>query len=228
MFGNHSSKQSNRLIWTVVALVAAYISLQVFADIMATKMVTVWKYVVPGGTLVYAFTFTVRDLVHKKLGKRWAQACIVVAGAVNVCMALFFLWLVKMPFPPFWANQEALTAILQQVPRIVLASIAAEMVSEFVDTEVYQLVWKKLGRRYQWARVAASNGVSAPLDSIVFALLAFGGVFPTAALVEMIIGQVLLKWLIGLISLPTIYLVKEGKGVEVINVECRKAACCTD
>jgi len=151
-------KSAKSLIWMVVLLVGGYITLQLVADVCAVKMVDLWGIVLPGGSLVYAITFTWRDLVHKRLGKRWAQASIFVAAGMNIFMALAFLWLVKMPFPGFWGLQDATATVLAQVPRIVFASIVAELVSQFVDTEIYQFVWNRLGSKHQWLRVVASNG----------------------------------------------------------------------
>jgi uncharacterized PurR-regulated membrane protein YhhQ (DUF165 family) len=55
--------------------------------------------------------------------------------------------------------------------RIVAASLAAFIVSETIDN----LVGAPLrGRIHDGARVAVSAGVSAPIDSVVFLVLAFG------------------------------------------------------
>lgn len=211
------STKTNKLVWLTVLLVAGYVTLQLVADVCAVKMVSLFGVVLPGGSLVYAVTFTWRDLVHKKLGRAWARACIFLAAAMNVFMGLAFVWLIKMPYPPFFGAQAAVEVVLMQVPRIVIASIIAELVSELVDTELYQLVWRALGSRFQWLRVVASNGISVPVDSALFAGLAFGGVFPTAALVSMIWGQCVWKWLVGAVSTPMIYAISEGPGVTIVE-----------
>jgi len=93
--------------------------------------------------------------------------------------------------------------------RIVFASIAAEVVAELVDTEVYRLWVERVSRRYQWARVLSSNAISVPLDSLVFSWGAFGGVLPGAVVWSIALSNVLIKGAATLVSLPLIYAVPE-------------------
>lgn len=209
---------SKKTVWTIVLLVGGYVCWQLIADIGATKMVRIGTVVVPGGTFIYAVTFTWRDLMHKRLGAAWARACIVWAGVFNVVMALYLAGVGGLPAPRFSPWAEAWGSIFSLVPRIALASVLAEVVSELVDTEVYQLWVDYVSARYQWARVLASNAVSLPLDSLLFVSLAFGGLLPLASILSLAKGQMVLKGVITLVSLPGIYLVKENRIAE--EVEC--------
>src|SRR5574341_182127 len=128
-------KYSGPLIVTL--LVGIYIALQLIADITAAKIVMLGSTALPAGTFVFALTFTWRDMLHKKLGKEWAQAAIWTAALANVGMALYFVFAIRLNPAPFWQNQEAFSTILGIVPRITIASINAELVSELIDTEVY-------------------------------------------------------------------------------------------
>ncbi|HQC27729.1 MAG TPA: queuosine precursor transporter, partial [Treponemataceae bacterium] len=106
-----------------------------------------------------------------------------------------------------WTLQAAFAAVLGPVWRIVLASIAAELVSELVDTEVYQLWVTKVTTKHQWARVLVSNAVSVPIDSIIFALIAFSGVLPQETVWLIVWANIAIKGLVTIISIPLIYLV---------------------
>jgi len=57
--------------------------------------------------------------------------------------------------------------------RITLASIAAEVASELLDTEAYRIWVEHITRKYQWLRVLVSNSISIPIDSALFSFLAF-------------------------------------------------------
>ncbi len=63
--------------------------------------------------------------------------------------------------------------MLGPIWRIVLASLAAMVISELIDTEVYHLFVTRVTRRFQWLRVLVSNAVSIPIDNLVFAIGAF-------------------------------------------------------
>ncbi len=69
-----------------VIVVAAYTGAQMLADITSLKIGLVAGYAVDMGTFIYPITFTLRDMVHKLLGKRNAQALIITAAVLNLFM----------------------------------------------------------------------------------------------------------------------------------------------
>lgn len=200
---------NSRSIFAVVFLVGVYVALQLIADVSAAKIVDLAGVTLPAGTFVFALTFTWRDMLHKRLGKQWAQAAIWTAAAANVGMALYFMFIIDLPGAVFWQNQEGFAATLAVVPRIAIASILAELVSELADTEVYHRLVSLIPARHQWGRVLGSNVVSLPLDSLIFGVVAFGGTMPVTALVGIMVGQVVFKAAVTLVSLPLIYAVPE-------------------
>jgi uncharacterized integral membrane protein (TIGR00697 family) len=198
-----------------IVVVSAYIGAQMLADIASLKIALVGPFSIDGGTFVYPLTFTLRDLVQKLLGKRAARTLIVAAAAINLVMAATFAFVTWLPPDPGWGLQAEFAAILGPVWRIVLASIAAEVVSELLDTEIYTLWVTRIAERYpwarrQWMRVLSSNAVSLPVDSLIFSWGAFGGLLPTSTVWSIFVSNVLIKLVVSLISMPGIYLVPEG------------------
>jgi hypothetical protein len=190
-----------------VWVVAAYVAAQMMADVLSLKIASVVGFSVDAGTLVYPFTFTLRDMVHKLLGRAAARAVILAAAVINLVMAGLFGFAAWLPADPGWSLQGEFAAVLAPVWRIVVASIAAELVSEFTDTEVYHWWVTKVTRRFQWARVLISNGLSVPLDSLIFSWGAFGGRYANATVWSIFLSNVIVKGVITLVSLPGIYLV---------------------
>ena len=197
-----------------VIVVAAYIAAQMMADITSVKIGVVANLAVDMGTFIYPITFTLRDLVHKTLGKRNAQVLIVMAAVVNLLMVLYTMWAANVPSqdPAFGA---AYATVFGPLWRITLASITAEVLSELADTEAYHWFVTKITRRYQWARVLVSNAISVPIDNAIFVLLAFAPLpglqehfltAPWAVVWEIFLFNLLLKFGVTLVSLPFIYL----------------------
>jgi uncharacterized integral membrane protein (TIGR00697 family) len=162
------------------------------------------------GTLTYPLTFTLRDLVHKLLGRSAARTVIISAAAINLAMAGLFALAAWLPPDPQWTLQSEFAAVLTPVWRIVLASIVAELISELVDTEAYHLWVTRVTPRFQWTRVLVSNSISIPLDSAIFCWGAFAGLYPTATVWAIFWANVVVKGLVTLLSIPSIYLVKEA------------------
>lgn len=122
------------------------------------------------GTLFFGVTFTQRDRVH-----RYGR------GAVYTMILIAAIGMVA-------------ESVLLAVPwRIIGASFVAILLAETADTEVYQ----RLLSRSWLRRVIGSNAVSIPIDSLLFNLLAFAGVFAPALLAQIIVGEIVVKTITG-------------------------------
>jgi hypothetical protein len=192
-----------------VIIVASYIAAQMLSDIASLKIGVVFGLAVDMGTFIYPITFTLRDLAHKLLGKRNAQTLVISAGVINLLMAGYLWWVASVPSDPSWGLGQEFSAILAPVWRIVLASIAAEVISELVDTEIYHWFVTRVTTRYQWLRVLLSNGVSIPIDSLIFSVGAFGGLLPWAVVWQIFTFNMLIKFAMTFVSLPMIYLIPD-------------------
>jgi hypothetical protein len=199
-----------------IVVVSSYVAAQMISDVLSLKIAWVAGFSVDAGTLTYPFTFTLRDLIHKQLGRRAARTVIVAAAVINVGMAAALALAAWLPPDPTWPLQREFAAVLTPVWRIVIASIVAEVISQFVDTELYHLWVTRVTERYQWARVLFSNGVSVPLDSLIFCWGAFGGQVPSATVWSIFWANVVVKGAVTLFSLPGIYLVPQ-RAREAVN-----------
>ena len=122
------------------------------------------------GTLVFGITFTQRDRVHR-FGRKAVYTMILIAAVGMVLESLF----------------------LGVEWRIITASFIAIVLSETADTEVYQ----RLLHRSWIQRVTGSNLVSIPMDSLLFNLIAFAGVFAPPMLTAIIFGEIVTKFTTG-------------------------------
>ena len=193
---------------TIVIVSVCYVSAQIFADITSLRILFIAGFSVDGGTLVYP-TFTLRDMVHKVAGVMVARTLIFTAAAINLAMAGLFYLVSILPPDMSIGPQVEFGVVLSPVLRIVLASITAEVIAELIDTEVYKAWVARMGQRYQWGRVLASNAVSVPIDSAVFVAIAFIGAVPAAVALSIFWANVLVKGAVTVLSIPGIYLVKE-------------------
>ncbi len=186
-------------------VVAIYIGAQMLADIASLKIGVVLGLAVDMGTFIYPITFTLRDVVHKTLGRSNARVLIVMAGIINLFMAGYLMWSASVPSDPGWGLGAQFSAILAPVWRIVIASIIAEVASELLDTEIYHWWVTRVTERFQWLRVLVSNSVSVPVDNLFFAVGAFGWVLPWNVVWQIFIFNLLVKYAVTIVSLPLIY-----------------------
>ncbi len=155
------------MIWPMLVYVLATLA----ANFTATWFLPLPVFgLVSVAVFIFGVTFTQRDRVHR-YGRRWVYLMIGSAALLN-CLAAVLLGVQ-------W--------------RIVLASFTAIILAELVDTEVYQRHIKR-----PWlGRVAISNAVSVPLDSLLFNGIAFLGVFEPVLLAQIICGEIVVKFLVG-------------------------------
>ncbi|MGH9232377.1 MAG: queuosine precursor transporter [Acidimicrobiales bacterium] len=198
-----------------VAAVGAYVGAQVIANVTSVKIGSTFDRAVDMGTFVYPITFTLRDVVHKTLGKRLARTVVLTAAGVNLFLAVYLQWVVSVRPDASYALNDEFEAVLGPLWRIVVASIVAQVISELVDGEVYHWFVRRVTTRFQWARVAVSNAVSVPLDNAIFAVGAFGALpfladdtltLPWPAVWDIFVVNLAVKGAVSALSLPLIYL----------------------
>lgn len=195
-----------------VILCGTYIFLALAANVAAAKVIYFGAMVTDAGILYY-LTFTWRDLIHKQFGRKIALTTVWAAGLFNVLAALYFQMVGLLPAESSWAEAGGQTAwafLFGLQGRIVVASLLSQVIAETIDTEVYHRWVSGWGRnKPQWLRVFVSNAVSIPVDSLLFALIAFYGVVSNQAVTDMILTGIVLKVLVTLGSFWLIYLVPE-------------------
>ena len=190
-----------------IVLIGLYVACELIANVTASKPIQLGGIVVPAAIFIYAITFTLIDLINESFGKQGARKVILTAFLANLLLAAYAQLAVALPSASFYTGQAAFAGVLGNTPRIVFASLAAYLVSSFIDAEIFAF-WKARVRGPRWLRVLASNVVSTGIDSVVFISLAFYGVMPTGGLIQ---GQYMVKMAVTLVSLPLIYLVRSTR-----------------
>ena len=193
-----------------IIAICAYLAAQLVSNVASLKIVSVLGLSMDAGTLIYPLTFTLRDLVHKAVGLRAVRALVIAAGIANLAMA-GVLWIVALlPGDPQVGTQTEFGKVLGPVWRIVIASVVSQVLSELLDTEVYRRWTRWIGSVRQWSRVVVSNAVSEPVDSLLFAWMAFGGVLGNGVVWGIVLSNIGLKYAMTLVGWPLIYSVPEG------------------
>src|SRR3989339_131635 len=190
-------------------LIGLYVTFVLVAQILAAK-ISVFDlgfktFYGPSGVLVFSITYLLTDIVNEKFGRRETQKMILIAFVSQVAM-VFFFWLgVQFPPAPFWTMQATWEQIFNLVPRITLASWIAFLLTSNLDAYVYAWFKKVTKGKHLWARSVFSSLPTLFLDSLIFIPLAFLGTMP---IVPLVLGQTAVKWLVGLVNIPFIYLNK--------------------
>lgn len=191
------------------ALVALYVTLVIASNLVASKIIgfdlVVTTIFAPGASLLFSVTFLLSDIVNEKFGRAEAQRMIYIAFASQVAF-LAFAYMVLLATPaPFFTGQAALETVFASAPRIAAAGLFTFLISESFDAYLYQWLRTLTRGRHLWIRNAFSSLPAMLLDSTLFVTLAFWGVVPV---VPLIIGLTTIKWLVGVVDIPFMYLAR--------------------
>jgi len=189
------------------AIVGLYIAFILISNVAASKIAKFdlgfSSFFAPSAVIIFSVTFLMTDIVNEKFGRKETHRMIFIAFLSQVAVS-FFIWIILSLKPaPFWENQSAFESILGQVPRIIIASWIAFLISENLDAYIFAWVKELTKGKHLWARNAFSSLPCMVIDSILFVSIAFYGLQPIGPI---IMGQIVIKWLVGLIDVPFMYL----------------------
>ena len=186
-----------------IILLSIFIGSITIASVLANKIISVFGFFVPAGILAYSITFICTDVISEIWGKDRAKN--VVSGGFIALIFAFLLVQIALIWPkaPFWNGEEAFSTILGSTTRIIIASFAAYLISQFHDVWAFHFWRRVTSARFLWLRNNASTIVSQLLDSVVFITIAFYGSMP---LLPLIVGQWVVKVGIAVLDTPLVYL----------------------
>ncbi len=187
-------------------LATLFVTCLLVANIITVKLVSIGGWVVPAGVIAYPLTFLFTDVITELYGRRIASRVVWLGFGANILMVILVFGGGLLPPAPFWEDQPAYESILGMVPRIVLASMIAYLISQHHDVFAFHFWRKKTKARFLWLRNNASTMVSQALDTGVFITIAFWGLVPTGILVNMLVSQYIIKLAIAAGDTPFCYI----------------------
>jgi uncharacterized integral membrane protein (TIGR00697 family) len=208
-----------------VTLAALFVTALVVAQLTAVKLVALplprplpvvgGALVVPGAAFAYAVTFFASDCYAELYGKTAAQVVVNVGFAMNlVLLGLVWATILAPVAQTSAVGAAAFRTVLGAGTNVVAGSLLAYVLSQNWDVLVFHRLRTLTGGDHLWLRNLASTGTSQALDTVVFvgvafgaapALLGVGAALQPAVLVQLAVGQYLLKLAIAVLDTPLVY-----------------------
>jgi uncharacterized integral membrane protein (TIGR00697 family) len=198
-------------MWVAV-LSSILIMTMTVADFAAVKFLDFGFVVTPAGALLFAVVFVVRDMLHKMAGKEFVTKIILYGVVINLAVAAFMYAMTFLPSPSFRPSVN-FDAMFKMSLGIVIGSEIATMISQYVNTWIYQWMWER--DHGSWLRTFVSNLLSLPVDAFFFVVIAFVLMPPllggnamdfNAAIARIVSGSTLFKLAIILALTPLVSL----------------------
>jgi uncharacterized integral membrane protein (TIGR00697 family) len=182
-----------------------FVSILLISNVVSTKIVDFGWFTFDGGTLLFPFSYIFGDILTEIYGYKKTREVIWLGFFSALMMSIIFIIVGKLPSAAGWNNQVAYDAILGLTPRIVLASLVAYICGNFLNSFVLAKMKLWTNGKYLWTRTIGSTVAGEFVDSILFILIAFLGIFPLSLLFALIISNYVFKTLVEVVFTPVTY-----------------------
>ena len=190
----------------LISLAVIFTTLLLTANISAVKIIAIGSEGIDAGIIAYPLTFLISDVISEVYGRKTTTKIIWLGFLANLLMISIIYVAGILPSATFWNDQQSYDQILGAVPRIVIASMVAYLVSQNHDVLAFEM-WKKVtGGKFLWFRNNASTVVSQGIDTTIFILIAFVGIYSFDDILNMIWNTYLIKIVVAIIDTPLVYI----------------------
>lgn len=167
------------------------------------------EYIYGAGVLFFPISYLFGDILTEVYGYARSRKVIWAGfGALIFASAMAFA-VTSLPAAKTMSleQQTAINTIFGQVPRIVLASLSAFWVGEFVNSFVLAKLKLISAGKFLWVRTISSTILGEIADSLIFYPVAFFGIWSNEQLISVMIGNYFIKVLWEVIATPFTYLI---------------------
>ena len=187
----------------------------VFANIEVTIVVHAFGMDQTLGNTLFAASFLATDILSELYGKKDATKGVLAGIFTSLTFILLsFLWVHYIPAESDWAS-EYVHGLFSNTPRMLLSSLLAYVISEFVDVSLYHAWWnlteKKTGSHTKmlWFRNNFSTLISQFVNIVLFNFGAFLGIYTFKELLAITASCYVIYVATSLLDTPFVYIARK-------------------
>lgn len=197
-------------LYTVLASI--FLTALILAEITGSKLIQSaitenLVFTMTMGVIPFPVTFLVTDIVNEYYGKPGIRF-ITFLGMFMIAFTYAVLFIdMSIPAVSFSpVTDEAFNSVFGQSNRIILGSITAYLIGQFIDVQIFHYIRKRTHEKLLWLRATGSTFVSQLIDSFVVLFIAFSGKIPYDQILNIGITNYVYKFFIAVALTPLIYL----------------------
>lgn len=187
----------------------------VFANIEVTLVVRAFGMDQTLGNTLFAATFLATDILSEIYGKKEASKGVLAGIFTSLTFILLsFFWVHYIPAESDWAS-EFVKGLFTNTPRMLLSSLIAYAISEWIDVFLYHAWWnlteKKTGSHTKmlWFRNNFSTLISQFVNIVIFNFGAFLGIYEFKELLSITGACYVIYIITSLLDTPFVYLARK-------------------
>lgn len=194
-------RKTGLFIWVAISTI--------IANIEATKCVDMFGLSLTLGNVVYSTVFLATDILSEMYGGKEARKAVKIGFfSMFVFTILTQIDLLFIPNSQDLVN-DSMHTIFGFMPRLCFASLITYVISNTLDTYLYEFIKNKLpGDKYLWIRNNGSTMISQLIDSILFTVISFAGIYSWKVVIDLSIVTYIIKFIVAVLDTPFIYISK--------------------
>jgi len=181
------------------------VAILIISNIVAVKLISFGPIITDGGAIIFPLSYILGDILTEVYGYSYARRAIWASFGFMILAVIVFKLVELMPSAAEWTNQSSYQAILGFVPRIVLASLCAYILGQFMNSFVLAKLKILSGGKSLWFRLVSSTAIGELVDTTVFALIAFSGLLHGFVMIKYILIGWIFKVVVEIVMLPISY-----------------------
>ncbi|CAI0690538.1 conserved hypothetical integral membrane protein [Serratia entomophila] len=214
LYGNNQQQTAYELSdrhersWYAYLIITVALSvIYIFSTLCGVKpiQIPVLNLITPPAIFIYPLTFILVDILNEFYGLRLARRTIIISFMANLIFVLGVWVTTLVPAIPQWEYSETYNGIVHSIMAVLVASSAAYLISENVNSYLLCKIKELTNSRYLFVRVITSTVVASAIDSVVFCTLAFYNVLSWDIIKTMILSQFMIKVVYALVGVGPIY-----------------------
>src|SRR3954463_8442598 len=176
------------------------------------------------GILFFPISYVIDDVLTEVYGFAHARRAIWAGFGALLFLAVMEWTVVRLPVAQGWTGQAAYERVFGSGWRIIVASMTAFFVGDFLNSVVLAKMKIWTAGRHLWTRTIGSTIIGEGADSLIFYPLAFDGMadWPADIMMQVMVSQFVLKVSWEVLLTPATYAVvgwlKKHEGVDVYDV----------
>ena len=185
-----------------MVLTGVSVMLLIVSNLASVKITKIGPAVFDTGTLIFPLVYIITSIISEIYGSKTARTMVWIGFGCLVFMSLFLLFVQYLPADIDAHRQQSYGQILGFVPRLVIASLIAYLLGEFLNIWVVDRLRHRLGARNLWSRLVSSSGIGELLDTVTFSVIAFVGTMPGKTLLQLIATVYIIKLVVDVLLSP--------------------------
>ncbi len=193
--------------WTAIATIAANIEVMMLVDAFGMEQTL--------GNILFASTFLVTDIMSELEGREAANKAVKLGVMTSIAFVLITQsWFLYTPNANDWAS-ESIRTVFSNTPRMMIVGVVVYGIAQAFDVWFYHYIWEKTTRKFGnskqglWIRNNGSTLVSQAINTVLFTLGAFFGMYDTQTLLAIMFSTYVIYIATSLLDTPMVYLARK-------------------